>query len=48
MRARPEAGPTTYTIVPKSNVVFNENNKARSGDVDIMRKIRNNRGGGRR
>ncbi|KAF2443856.1 hypothetical protein P171DRAFT_415635 [Karstenula rhodostoma CBS 690.94] len=48
MRARAEAGPTTYTIVPKSNVVFNENNKGRSGDVDIMRKIRNNRGGGRR
>ncbi|KAL1601628.1 Transcription factor iws1 [Paraconiothyrium brasiliense] len=48
MRARAEAGPTTYTIVPRSNVVFNENNKGRSGDVDIMRKIRSNRGGGRR
>lgn len=43
-RARIEAGPTTYKIVPKSNVIFNENNKGRGGDVDILRKIKNNRG----
>ncbi|KAF1965865.1 hypothetical protein BU23DRAFT_574516 [Bimuria novae-zelandiae CBS 107.79] len=48
LRARPEASSTTYTIVPKSNVVFNENNKGRSGDVDILRKIKNRGGGGRR
>lgn len=48
LRARLESGPTTYTIVPKSNVVFNEGNKGRSGDVDILRKIKNRGGGGRR
>ncbi|KAF2128983.1 hypothetical protein P153DRAFT_423399 [Dothidotthia symphoricarpi CBS 119687] len=47
-RARMETGPTSYTIAPKSNVVFNENNKNRSQNVDIMRQIRGGRGGGRR
>ncbi|KAF2796434.1 transcriptional elongation factor-like protein Iws1 [Melanomma pulvis-pyrius CBS 109.77] len=50
-RARMEAGPTTYTVVPKSNVVFNENVKKGAGGgggEDIMRKIRGARGGGRR
>ncbi|KAF2710901.1 transcription factor IWS1 [Pleomassaria siparia CBS 279.74] len=40
-RARMEAGPTTYTVVPKSNVVFNENvKKGGGGGEDILRKIR--------
>lgn len=47
-RARMETGPTSYTIAPKSNVVFNENNKNRSHNVDIMRQIRGGRGGARR
>lgn len=45
-RARMEAGPTTYTVVPKSNVVFNDNvKKGAGGGEDILRKIRGNRGG---
>jgi transcription factor SPN1 len=47
-RARMESGPTTYTIAPKSNVVFNENARSRSSNVDIMKQIRGGRGGGRR
>ncbi|KAF1938192.1 hypothetical protein EJ02DRAFT_384220 [Clathrospora elynae] len=47
-RARMEAGPTTYTIAPKSNVVFNENARNRSSNVDIMKQIKGGRGGGRR
>ena len=44
-RARMEAGPTTYTVVPKSNVVFNENaKKSGGGGEDIMRKIRARQG----
>ncbi|KAF2878310.1 hypothetical protein BDV95DRAFT_510204 [Massariosphaeria phaeospora] len=43
-RARMEAGPTTYTIVPKSNVVFNNEGRGRSGGgEDIMKKIRSRR-----
>ncbi|KAL6707128.1 Transcription factor iws1 [Coniothyrium glycines] len=48
VRARMETGPTTYTIAPKSNVVFNENTRNRSTNVDIMKQIRGGRGGGRR
>ncbi|KAG9384716.1 Transcription factor IWS1 [Pyrenophora tritici-repentis] len=47
-RARMESGPTTYTIAPKSNVVFNENARNRSSNVDIMKQIRGGRGGARR
>lgn len=47
-RARMEAGPTTYTIAPKSSVTFNENARARSSNVDIMKQIKGGRGGGRR
>ncbi|EMD59293.1 hypothetical protein GGP41_009166 [Bipolaris sorokiniana] len=47
-RARMESGPTTYTIAPKSNVVFNENARSRSTNVDIMKQIKGGRGGGRR
>lgn len=47
-RARMEAGPTTYTIAPKSSVVFNENTRGRSTNVDIMKQIKGGRGGGRR
>lgn len=47
-RARMEAGPTTYTIAPKSSVVFNENARSRSSNVDIMKQIKGGRGGGRR
>lgn len=47
-RARMETGPTTYTIAPKSNVVFQEGNRARQGNVDIMKQIKNRGGGGRR
>jgi transcription factor SPN1 len=43
-----ESGPTTYTIAPKSNVVFNENARSRSSNVDIMKQIRGGRSGGRR
>ncbi|KAL5115009.1 Transcription factor iws1 [Pleosporales sp. CAS-2024a] len=46
-RARMEAGPTTYTIAPKSNVVFNENGRSRASNVDILKQIKG-RGGGRR
>ncbi|EAT90948.1 hypothetical protein HBI56_021160 [Parastagonospora nodorum] len=46
-RARMEAGPTTYTIAPKSNVVFNESGRSRSSNVDILKQIKG-RGGGRR
>lgn len=46
-RARLEAGPTTYTIAPKSSVTFNENARSRSSNVDIMKQIKS-RGGGRR
>ncbi|CAO2648456.1 Nn.00g077230.m01.CDS01 [Neocucurbitaria sp. VM-36] len=47
-RARMEAGPTTYTIAPKSSVVFNENARNRSSNVDIMKQIKGGRGGGGR
>jgi len=47
-RARMESGPTTYTIAPKSSVVFNENARSRSSNVDIMKQIRGGRSGGRR
>jgi len=47
-RARLEAGPTTYTVVPRSNVVFNENMKKGSGGgEDILKKIKGGRSGGR-
>lgn len=46
VRARMETGPTNYTIAPKSNVTFNENNRNRSTNVDIMKQIRGGRGGG--
>lgn len=46
-RARMEAGPTTYTIAPKSNVTFNEGGKSRSSNVDILKQIKG-RAGGRR
>ncbi len=46
-RARMEAGPTTYTIAPKSNVTFNENNNTRR-DVDIFKAVKARQGGGRR
>ncbi|KAF1918174.1 hypothetical protein BDU57DRAFT_494801 [Ampelomyces quisqualis] len=42
-RARMEAGPTTYTIAPKSNVVFNEGGKSRNSNVDIMKQIKGRR-----
>lgn len=46
-RARMEAGPTTYTVVPKSNVIFNENRqKGGGGGEDILKKIKARRGGG--
>ncbi|CBX90529.1 hypothetical protein IAQ61_002027 [Plenodomus lingam] len=49
VRARMETGPTNYTIAPKSNVVFNENTRNRSSNVDILKQIRNRgAGGGRR
>ena len=47
-RARMESGPTTYTIAPKSNVVFNEGGRNRQGDVDILKQIKGRGGGGRR
>jgi transcription factor SPN1 len=43
-----ESGPTTYTIAPKSNVVFNEGGRNRQGDVDILKQIKGRGGGGRR
>lgn len=46
-RARMESGPTTYTIAPKSNVLFNENARNRSSNVDIMKQIKGGRGGRR-
>jgi transcription factor SPN1 len=46
-RARMESGPTTYTIAPKSNVVFNEGGRSRTSNVDILKQIKG-RGGGRR
>jgi len=48
VRARMETGPTNYTIAPKSNVTFNENNRNRSSNVDIMKQIRGGRAGARR
>ncbi|KAH8716979.1 transcriptional elongation factor-like protein Iws1 [Phaeosphaeriaceae sp. PMI808] len=47
-RARMESGPTTYTIAPKSNVVFNEGGRNRSGNVDILKQIKGRGGGGGR
>ncbi|KAF2243261.1 hypothetical protein BU26DRAFT_493094 [Trematosphaeria pertusa] len=47
-RARLETGPTTYTVVPKSNVTFNENvKKGSGGGEDILKRIkaRSGRGG---
>jgi transcription factor SPN1 len=41
-----EAGPTTYTIAPKSNVVFNENGRSRTTNVDILKQIKGRSGGG--
>lgn len=46
-RARMEAGPTTYTIAPKSNVTFNEGGKSRSSNVDILKQIKGRTGGRR-
>ncbi|KAH7411627.1 hypothetical protein DE146DRAFT_602635 [Phaeosphaeria sp. MPI-PUGE-AT-0046c] len=46
-RARMEVGPTTYTIAPKSNVVFNEGGKSRSSNVDILKQIKGRTGGRR-
>ncbi|KAI8943797.1 hypothetical protein NX059_001771 [Plenodomus lindquistii] len=48
VRARMETGPTNYTIAPKSNVTFNENNRSRSTNVDILKQIRGRGGGNRR
>jgi transcription factor SPN1 len=37
-----EVGPTTYTVVPKSNVTFNPENAKRTGGgaEDILKKIK--------
>ncbi|KAF2640494.1 hypothetical protein P280DRAFT_451237 [Massarina eburnea CBS 473.64] len=50
VRARMEASRSTYTIVPKSNVVFNENRQRGQGGggEDILKKIKGRGGGGRR
>ncbi|KAF2016585.1 hypothetical protein BU24DRAFT_451083 [Aaosphaeria arxii CBS 175.79] len=49
-RARMEAGPTTYTVVPKSNVIYNDQANKRSGGAgeDILRRIRSRGGRGGR
>lgn len=48
-RARMEAGPTTYTIVPKSNVIYNDQAKrGGGGGEDILRRIRARGGRGGR
>ncbi|KAF2734034.1 hypothetical protein EJ04DRAFT_512801 [Polyplosphaeria fusca] len=48
-RARMEAAPTTYTIVPKSNVVFNENRqRGPAGGEDILKKLKGRSGRGGR
>jgi transcription factor SPN1 len=47
-RARMEQGPTTYTVVPKSNVIYSDTSK-RSGGAgeDILKRIKGARAGGR-
>jgi transcription factor SPN1 len=46
-RARMEQGPTTYTVVPKSNVIITEQQRRAGGGEDILRrmKARSGRGG---
>jgi transcription factor SPN1 len=46
-RARMEAGPTTYTVVPKSNLIITNESGRRSGGAgdDIIRKLKARRGG---
>ncbi|KAF2118892.1 hypothetical protein BDV96DRAFT_610770 [Lophiotrema nucula] len=47
-RARMEAGPTTYTIVPKSNVVVGEQKRHGGANEDILKRIRARGGRGGR
>ncbi|KAF2660163.1 hypothetical protein K491DRAFT_688486 [Lophiostoma macrostomum CBS 122681] len=48
-RARMEQGPTTYTVVPKSNVVYNDQaRRTGGGGEDILRKIKGRSGRGGR
>jgi transcription factor SPN1 len=45
-RARMEQGPTTYTIVPKSNVIVGDQvRRGGGGGEDILRKIKAKKGG---
>ncbi|KAF2261627.1 hypothetical protein CC78DRAFT_583432 [Lojkania enalia] len=47
-RARMEAGPTTYSIVPKSSVVYTEQKRSGGASEDILRRIKAGRGRGGR